>query len=88
MKSIKHGLRYWIATASVVGFLGSWGFLAHAQKPVPFVVNQSQPAATSPAPLPTLEPLPPLNGSNINLQPVQPLPRARRVSPFLRTGGS
>jgi hypothetical protein len=85
MKSMKYGIRFWIATTSVVGFLGGWGLLAHAEKPVPF---ESPPAVTAPAPLPTLEPLPPLNGPSINLQPLPPLPRTQRSRSILRTGGS
>ena len=87
MKSLKSSLRIWIVSASLVGFLGGWGLLAHAAKPVPFV-NSNPPAITAPAPLPTLQPLPPLNGPSINLQPLQPLPRVQRAQPFLRTMGS
>jgi hypothetical protein len=85
MKSLKQSLRIWIAAASLIGFLGGWGLLAHSAKPVPF----EQPSAvTAPSPLPTLEPLPSLNGSPVNLQPLPPLPRTQRSSPFLRTMGS
>jgi hypothetical protein len=87
MKSLKSGLRIWIASASLVGFLGGWGLLAHAAKPVPFE-NANPPAITAPAPPPTLQPLPPLNSPSINLQPLPPLPRAQRAQPFLRTMGS
>ncbi len=85
MKSLKSSLRIWIAATSLVGFLGGWGLLAHAAKPVPF---ENPPGITAPAPLPTLEPLPPLNGSSINLQPLPPLPSSQGAQPFLRTKGS
>ncbi|MEJ2263529.1 MAG: hypothetical protein P8X95_08785 [Anaerolineales bacterium] len=87
MKSLKSGLRIWIASASLIGFLGSWGLLAHAAKPVPFE-NANPPAITAPAPPPTLQPLPSLNSPSINLQPLPPLPRTQRSQPFLRTMGS
>jgi hypothetical protein len=35
MKTTKNGLRIWIASASVVSFMGGWSLLAHAPKPAP-----------------------------------------------------
>ena len=34
MKPFKKSLRYWIAIASVLSFLGGWIILAHSPKPV------------------------------------------------------
>jgi hypothetical protein len=86
MKFLKNGLRIWITAASLAGFLGGWGLLAHAGKPVPFV---SQAPVSTVAPLPTLEPLAPLNSISPNqLQPLPSMPSTRTIFPRMRTRGS
>jgi len=92
MKLLKSALRFWITTTSVISFVGGWVILAHAPKPGQL---NSQTSNDNLAPLPTLEPLPPLSGlntqeNNFQNQPlfsVQPQTRAR-VNPFFMTGGS
>lgn len=92
MKSIKNGLRIWIAGASVASFLGGWSLLAHAPKPAPLVTKNQQPSVSEPAltPLPTLQPLPQINGSTQaqNLQPLQTMPQTSNFFPRMRTSGS
>lgn len=83
MKPYKIALRVWILITSLVGFLGGWVMLAHAQKPAPL-----EPPAQMSAPLPTLAPLPPLPDGSQQLQPIQPLPLMQSFLPRLRTGGS
>jgi hypothetical protein len=85
MKRFKIGFRVWIAISSVIGFMGGWALLAHSPKPV----QASQPAPIiRTAPLPTLEPIPPLQGLNRSVQPIQPIPQIQMGFPRLRTGGS
>jgi len=88
MKLLKLGIRFWITLTSVVSFLTGWVMLAHAPKP-----NQASFFSSSAvAPLPTLEPLNPLSGSDNNFQnqplfSVQPSVRSQ-FRPAFRTGGS
>jgi len=90
MKLLKIGIRFWITLTSVLSFLSGWVMLAHAPKP-----NQANFSSSSvAAPLPTLEPLNPLSGSddnnNFQNQPlfsVQPSVRSQ-FKPAFRTGGS
>jgi hypothetical protein len=90
MKLLKIGIRFWITLTSVLSFLTGWVMLAHAPKPNQATVSSSSVAA----PLPTLEPLNPLSGSddnnNFQNQPlfsVQPSVRSQ-FRPAFRTGGS
>ncbi len=91
MKILKLSLRLWISIASLFSFMVGWIMLAHSPKP-------SQPSASPQSvvtPLPTLEPLQPLNsddnsGGIQNQQfffdnQAQPVFRSR---PFFSTGGS
>ena len=89
MKVLKLGIRFWITLTSVLSFMTGWVMLAHAPKP-----HQPSSAWTSiAAPLPTLEPLNSLSGSDDNnsqnqpLFSVQPSPRSQ-FRPAFRTGGS
>ena len=94
MKTTKNGLRIWIASASVVSFMGGWSLLAHAPKPAPLVTSSQKPSVSAPAlaPLPTLPPLPQLNGSGStqvqDLQPLQTMPQTQSFFPRMRTSGS
>jgi hypothetical protein len=95
MKLWKYGFRIWIAVASVLGFLGGWSFLAHAEKPAPLTSNSNNqdnpPVLVDPTPLPTLAPLPSFDNSpSINLQPIpmQQQPSFQRMAPRMRSGGS
>jgi hypothetical protein len=85
MKLFRKLLRYWIALASVLSFLGGWAILAHSPKPVETATVQSSAA------------LPPIQayGSNINNNglgffsnnaPANSIPNAG--FPRLRTRGS
>ena len=99
MKIFRKILRYWIAIASVLSFLGGWVILAHSPKPV-----QQQPAASvQPINLPSLPPIQAYSGSNTGMtffstpaptnptantiQPIQPV-QPSQVMPMLRTRGS
>ena len=92
MKLLRSALRFWITLTSVLSFVGGWVILAHAPKPVQ--LNPS-PLLNIGSSVPTLEPLPPLSGSNsggnsFQNQPlfsVQPSVRARS-NPMFTTGGS
>jgi len=53
MKTLKIVLHYWIALASLAGFLGGWMTLAHAGKPVQSTTTSAEMIQT----LPTLTPL-------------------------------
>lgn len=60
MKLFRKLLRYWMALASVLTFLGGWVILAHSPKPVQTQTATVQPAASLN--------LPPIQayGSNVN----------------------
>ena len=75
MKKLKTSLRLWIAAASVTGFLSGWVLFAQAGKLANY---NSTPPPSVQTPLPTLAPLPALNGFGAGLQAL----------PRLRTGGS
>jgi hypothetical protein len=90
MKIFKKVLRYWIAIASVLSFLGGWVILAHSPKPV-----QSQPASVQSVALPNLPPIQ-AYGSNVNNNGLnffsnnnsQSSPQPSTSVPMLRTRGS
>jgi hypothetical protein len=86
MQPFKIGLRIWIATSSLLGFLGGWALLAHSPKPA----QPSQPPAlqVQPVELPPLPPMPSFNTSNANIQPLQAIPQSSFSLPRMRTGGS
>ncbi len=88
MKLFKLGLRFWITITSVLSFVGGWILLVHAPKP--FQYSASSSAAV--APLPTLQPLAPLDNQSFSSSSqsffnTQQMPRAQS-RPFFRTGGS
>jgi hypothetical protein len=85
MKIFQKSLRVWIATASVAGFFGGWALLAHAPKPAPVTQSSAQVELT---PVPTLAPIPSLNGRIQNFQQFSVAPRTRQTLPRFRTGGS
>jgi hypothetical protein len=88
MNLLKQGLRFLIATGSVLGFLVGWVLLAHAGKPAP----ESVPAVdAAPAPLPALPPIPDLGNAPSQfpqLQALPALPQPLVSLPRLRTRGS
>lgn len=84
MQLVKYSIRLLIATGSVLGFLGGWVLLAHAEKPA--ATSAPAPiAAPAPAQLPTLAPSFTAPGSSL-----QALPQSPRFStmPRMRTRGS
>lgn len=87
MKTFRKILRYWIAVASVLSFLGGWVILAHSPKPV-------QPVAVQSAVLPTLPPIQAFGDVNNNNGPgffspnSQASPQSSLGFPRMRTGGS
>jgi hypothetical protein len=86
MKSTKSIIRIWIATTSVVGFLGAWGFISHAPKPAPLNLQTNTPITTQ---VPSIQ-LPSINQPQ-SLPGIQSLPSFQpQQSPFsrLRTRGS
>jgi hypothetical protein len=85
MKPMRLALRVWIATASLIGFLGGWVLLAHAPKPAPLVTNTPTSAEVSLPPLPTL---PPLGDGSVQLQPLTSLPQNFGAFSRMRTRGS
>jgi hypothetical protein len=88
MKIFQKSLRVWIATASLAGFFGGWVLLAHAPKPAQ-LPQDAAPADL--APVPTLAPIPSLDGKIQNFQQFSVAPSTRsnnNFSPRLRTGGS
>lgn len=79
MKQYKLLLRLWIGIASLAGFLGGWVMLAHSGKPAPFFSSSVSSSAVNSASagsgqalnpsdpnsiVPTLPPLPTLQGSS------------------------
>jgi hypothetical protein len=92
MKLMRLSLRLWIAATSVFSFVAGWIMLAHAPKPV----QSSSSAAGTVLPLPTLEPLPPLDLSNasgvgdlgVSSFITQQRPRLFSQVPLFSTGGS
>ena len=62
MKIFRKLLRYWIAVASVLSFLGGWVILAHSPKPVQ---GPTSSAAAQSVALPNLPPIQ-AYGSNVN----------------------
>ncbi len=89
MDRFQHKLRFIIVAGSAIGFLGSWGLLAHAGKPVASNSDPA-PAQTVPTKLPPLDfkSLESTSGSG-NLQPLPALPAMPSFRfPRLRTGGS
>lgn len=92
MKLFKRFLHWIIAGSSVVGFLGGWALFAHSLKPVATpasVPSVSASQSAAPVQLPDLPPIPSIDGTQPNIQPLQNLP-APSFSPriFFRTGGS
>ena len=94
MKIFRKLLRYWIAIASVLSFLGGWVILAHSPKPV-------QPQAPSVPSSAAVQNLPPIQayGSNVNNNGLgffsnnsqaapQAAPQSSLGMPMLRTRGS
>lgn len=93
MKLLKFGLRFWITLTSVASFIGGWIMLAHAPKPDQ--QNSLYTTISSPASIPTLEPLPPLSdfvpGGNDNQDQSSLFSQSRPsfgFRPTFRTGGS
>jgi hypothetical protein len=93
MKIYRKVLRFWIAIASVVTFLGGWVILAHSPKPV-----QPQSNAVQPANLPNLPPIQAYGSTNNsgglgffqnnNLNNSSPAIPPSNGQTFLRTRGS
>jgi hypothetical protein len=89
MKPFKFGLRIWITISSLMVFLVSWVMLGHSPKPVG---SQTGYPASYVAPLPTLEPLPSVQGNDtkkpwssfFSIFNSNPTPRRQTF----RTGGS
>jgi hypothetical protein len=89
MKPFKFGLRIWITISSLMVFLVSWVMLGHSPKPVS---SQTGYPPSYVAPLPTLEPLPSLQGTTaqkprnsfFSIFSSNPSPRRQTF----RTGGS
>lgn len=79
MQLVKYSIRLLIATGSLLGFLGGWVLLAHAEKP-----------ASTVAPAPIVAPAPAFTAPNSGFQSIQPLPSQPRFSnvPRMRTRGS
>lgn len=89
MNIVKIGIRLWFGIASLLGFLGGWILLAHSGKPAQ--PAQAAPLLSTPAPIPTLAPLPfANNGSSSQIQPIQPIqqPSFNFNFPPMRTFGS
>jgi hypothetical protein len=86
MRLWKIGLRIWIAVGSVLSFVTGWALFGHSPKPVELT-------SLYVAPMPTLEPLPPMGqGSVDDFQPRQPFaleqPSFPMFGPRFTTGGS
>ncbi len=99
MNRFQHRLRLLIVAGSTAGFVGAWGLLAHAGKPVAATsdplpasdpAQAAAPAQVVPAQLPPLDfkSLESTSGSQ-NLQPLPALPAMPSFRmPRLRSGGS
>ena len=97
MKKLKTILHYWIAVASIIGFLGGWVTLAHAGKPVQpnqQTASLSVPGLQAPQALPTLAPLDMSGSSTTNNNTsffqilTQPQQQQQSNFPVLVTKGS
>ncbi len=78
MKKIKVLLRYWIAAATVAGFLFGWITFAHSAKTVSISGQTSQSTSSSTTSL-----------TAANAQTIVSLPQSQSAfQPRLRTGGS
>ncbi len=81
-------LKIWIGLASMLAFLFGWVTFAHSGKPVSASGGSAANPPAQIAPLPTLEPLPPL-GSSRQVQPLQQIPQQSfNFIPRMRTRGS
>ena len=95
MKPLQHKLRWLIVAGSTVGFLGSWGLLEHAGKPVTDTVTTNPDPVVVPAAPQKLPPIDfrSLEATNGSAQSIQPLPALPQMPSFfsrprLRSGGS
>ncbi len=87
MHFVKYGIRLLIATGSLLGFLGGWVLLAHAEKPATTVTPAP---VVAPAPADVVPAAPAFTAPNSGFQSLQPLPSQPRFStmPRMRTRGS
>jgi hypothetical protein len=93
MSKFQNKLRLLIVTGSAVGFVGGWGLLAHAGKPVATTTSATaDPASvTLPSQLPPIDfkSLESASGGTSNLQPLPVMPPSSSFGRMrLRTGGS
>lgn len=95
MDKFQHKLRLLIVTGSAVGFIGGWGLLAHAGKPVTdqFVDDTASPIMIGPTALPPLDfkALEATTGGSSNLQALPSAPNTQSVPavrPRIRTRSS
>lgn len=94
-KTIKLGLRIWIAITSILSFLFGWALFSHSGKPAPLIVTQpaeSQQAQFQPANLPPVPSIDQLT-SGSDSGGLQALPSLSQntspsFSPRFRTRGS
>jgi hypothetical protein len=92
MAKFQHKLRWLIVAGSTVGFLGSWGLLAHAGKPASNSLTVPDPMSVQSVP----QQLPPIDFKSLesaqgagSLQPLPALPAMPAFrAPRLRSGGS
>jgi hypothetical protein len=87
MKVFRKLLRYWIAIASVLSFLGGWVILAHSPKPVQQTTTVN--SATLPD-LPAIQAFGDVNNNGLGFFSTNSHanPQPRSGFPLLRTGGS
>ncbi len=83
MKQQKTGLRIWIASVAVTGFLAGWGMFAHSGKPASLFNLPSISAAAQAQSLQQSN----AASSSSGIQSLPQLPPASYL-PRLRTGGS
>lgn len=94
MNKFQRKLRTLIVAGSVAGFLGGWGLLAHAGKPVAdgSPANDPPPAIVAPVQLPPLDfRAIESSGGSSNLQPLPVIPNTQAAPSFrprLRTRSS